>query len=102
LGRRPIAGVVSRLAAAGLPGTTTMQPAFSSSLTVAKLIVGRMMSTRQVTNKPARGFGLKGRAALADGSFMSIPWSGRISRPCRNLRASIRSHNGHGHRNPRL
>src|SRR5690349_13069603 len=37
-------------------GTSTVQPASSMSLIEAKPIAGRNRSTRQVTNRPTRGF----------------------------------------------
>ena len=53
--RGAVAGIVGRLAAAGLRrGTSTAQPASSISFTAAKPTVGRNRSTRQVTNNPTR------------------------------------------------
>ena len=55
LGGLAVAGIIGRLAAAGLSaGASTRQPASSSSLAAARPTLGRKRSTRQVTKSPTR------------------------------------------------
>src|SRR5215467_3586372 len=51
-------------------GTSTVQPASSSSFAAAKPIDGRIMSTRQVTKRPTR---LAGSAIEAPGAMEFVP-----------------------------
>src|SRR3972149_2293123 len=67
-------------------GTTTVQPASSSSLTAAKPTEGRMKSTRQVTSSPTRGpaigISLRANARSGDCGGKAFAVQGEVAPPC--------------------